>query len=78
MTKQTIIKLQLQVGADHTIRLPDEVPIGPAEMIVLPRMVESEAPPEARGLFKDSPEPVDQAMAHIAEMRSRSRIRPAK
>ena len=79
MTKQTAIKLHVEVGADHTIRLPDEVPVGPAEVIVLsPVATTGEAPPEALGLFKDSPDLVDQAMAHVSEMRSRSRLRPAK
>ncbi len=35
MSKQTAIKLKVEVGADHTIRLPDEVPMGPVELIVL-------------------------------------------
>jgi hypothetical protein len=79
MTKQTAIRIHVEVGADHTIRLPDEVPLGPAEVIVLtPGAVTGAPPPEALGLFKDSPELVDQAMAHVAEMRSRSKIRPAK
>lgn len=78
MTKQNAIKLLVEVGADHTIRLPDEVPIGPAEVIVLTTVRSEAPPPEALGLFKDTPELIDRAMAHVAEMRSRSRMRPAK
>lgn len=29
------IRLRVMVGDDHTIRLPDEVPVGEAEVIVL-------------------------------------------
>jgi hypothetical protein len=29
------LKLDVQVGKDHLVRLPDEVPMGPAEIIVL-------------------------------------------
>ncbi len=36
-----------------------------------------EAPPtEALGLFKDTPDVIDRALEHVAEMRSRSRLRP--
>ena len=77
--KQNAIKLLVEVGADHTIRLPDDVPIGPAEVIVLITTVASEVPPpEALGLFKDTPELIDRAMSHVVEMRRRSRMRPAK
>ena len=79
MTKQTAIRVQVEIGADHTIRLPDDTPTGPAEVIVLMRSEDpAEHPPEALGLFKDTAELVDEAMAHVAEMRSRSRVRPAK
>lgn len=37
MASQTAIRVRVEVKADHTIRLPDEVPVGPAEVIVLPR-----------------------------------------
>lgn len=76
--KQTAIKLLVEVGADHTIRLPDDVPLGPAEVIVLSTVQSDAPPPEALGLFKDTPELFDRAMAQVAEMRSRSRMRPAK
>lgn len=79
MTKQNLIKVHVEVGADHTIRLPDEVPVGPAEVIVLSHVAMiGSAPPEALGLFNDSPDLVDQVIAHVSEMRSRSRLRPAK
>ena len=32
---KSALKLDVQVGEDHLIRLPDEVPVGPAEIIVL-------------------------------------------
>jgi hypothetical protein len=39
---KSALKLDVQVGEDHLIRLPDEVPVGPAEIIVL--VEESTAP----------------------------------
>ena len=32
---QTAVKLTVEVGDDHVVKLPDEVPVGPAEIIVL-------------------------------------------
>jgi hypothetical protein len=32
---QTAVKLTVEVGVDHVVKLPDEVPVGPAEIIVL-------------------------------------------
>ena len=29
------MKLTVEVGQDHVVKLPDEVPVGPAEIIVL-------------------------------------------
>jgi hypothetical protein len=29
------LKFETQVGPDHLVKLPDEVPVGPAEIIVL-------------------------------------------
>jgi hypothetical protein len=80
MSKQTAFKLNVEVGPDHTIKLPDEVPVGPAEVIVF--MTDDAGrsngePPEALGLFKDEPELVDEVMTHVRELRSRSRMRPA-
>jgi hypothetical protein len=79
VTKQTAIKLSVEVGPDHTIKLPAEVPEGPAEVIVLvtEQAAAVAAPPDALGLFKDEPEIVDQMMKHVRELRSRSRMRPA-
>ena len=78
MTKQNAIRLLVEIGADHTIRLPDEVPVGPAEVIVLTSVPSEAPPPEALGLFKDTPELIDRVMDQVVEMRSRSRMRPAK
>jgi hypothetical protein len=71
------IKLRVQVGPDHTLKLPAEVPVGPAEVIVLV----DERPDEGRaksllGLFADEPEVVDEAMGHIRAHGSNWRIRP--
>jgi hypothetical protein len=32
---QPAVKITVDVGPDHVIKLPDEVPVGPAEIIVL-------------------------------------------
>lgn len=80
MSRQTAIKLMVDVGADHTVRLPDEVPVGPAELIVLideGRNGAKPLPPSPIGLFKDEPETVDALMDHVREIRLASRVRPA-
>jgi hypothetical protein len=80
VTKQTAFKLSAIVQADHTVRLPDDVPIGPAELIVFVKDHESGALPALRapspiGLFEDDADVVDEAMGHISEMRASSRMR---
>ena len=40
---QHALKLNVDVGEDHLVRLPDEVPVGPAEIIVI---VGTQAPEE--------------------------------
>jgi hypothetical protein len=52
---KSAVKLDVQVGDDHLVKLPDEVPVGPAEIIVL---VENKPTP---GLLEDF-EPVEPAM----------------
>ena len=77
MTKQTAIKLRVEVGEDHIVKLPAEVPVGPAEVIVM--VDEVPAPRGAKsllGLFADEPEVVDEAMVHVRAMRQNWRIRP--
>jgi hypothetical protein len=32
---KSALQMNVQVGEDHLIKLPDEVPVGPAEIIVL-------------------------------------------
>lgn len=32
---KSALKMNVQVGEDHLVKLPDEVPVGPAEIIVL-------------------------------------------
>ena len=40
---ENALRLRVIVGKDHTIRLPDEVPLGEAEIIVLmPKITEEE------------------------------------
>ena len=78
MSRQTAIKLRVDVGADHTVRLPDDVPVGPAELIVFIEEITSaakESPPSPIGLFKDEPEMVDEIMDHVRETRAQSRMR---
>jgi hypothetical protein len=78
MTKQTAIKLHVEVREDHTVKLPAEVPVGPAELIVL--VDEAPAASTAKsllGLFADEPEVVDEAMGHVQSLRQNWRIRPA-
>jgi hypothetical protein len=79
MSKQTAIKLRVDVGPDHTIRLPDDVPLGPAEIIVLvPEQPERyEASGGLVGLFADDTQMVDEVMALVHERRKNWRIRPA-
>ena len=79
MSKQTAIKLKVEIGADHMARFPDEVPVGLAEVIVLV----DEAPKNGAegeksllGLFADEPEVVDEAMEHVRERRKNWRMRP--
>jgi hypothetical protein len=79
VTKQTAIKLRVEVGPDHTIRVPDDVPVGPAEVIIL---VDAQSAPTPAmrsvvGLFADDAESVDEAMAFVRERRKTWRIRPA-
>ena len=64
---------------DLAARFPDEVPVGPAELIVLV----DEAPKNGAkgeksllGLFADEPEVVDEAMEHVRERRKNWRTRP--
>jgi hypothetical protein len=79
MAKQVAIKFHVQVGADHTLTLPAEVPVGPAEVIVLvderPRDASGEK--SLLGLFADEPEIIDEAMAYVRAHRQNWRIRPA-
>lgn len=80
MSRQTAIKLKVEVGRDHTIKLPDEVPEGPAELIVLVPESSSARPIAGKsllGLFANEPEVVDEAMVHVHERRKRWRMRPA-
>jgi hypothetical protein len=79
MSKQSAIKLHVEVGPDHTIKLPDEVPVGPAELIVIIEE-RSEAPDPAGliGLMADEPDVMDDVMKHIRERRERWGRRPVE
>ena len=60
------------------MRLPDDVPIGPTELIVFVKEHESGALPVAPspiGLFENDVDVVDEAMGHVREMRASSRMR---
>jgi hypothetical protein len=77
MAKQVAIKLRVQVGPDHTLKLPAEVPVGPAEVIVLVDERQNEGSTKSLlGLFADEPEVVDEAMGYVRAHRSNWRIRP--
>jgi hypothetical protein len=70
MVKKTAIRLHVEVGADHLVRLPDSVPAGPVDLIVL---VPNGAAPQPRsllGLFADDPAAADDALAGARELRS--------
>lgn len=79
MARQTAIKLNVQVGPDHTVTLPAEVPVGPAELIVLvdERPIRANAAKSLLGLFANEPEVVDEAMGYVRAHRQNWRIRPA-
>jgi hypothetical protein len=59
------------VGSDRMVRLPSEVPAGPAELIVLvdDRAHDSRRGRELFGLFAHEPEVVDEAMAYVRARR---------
>jgi|HubBroStandDraft_1064217.scaffolds.fasta_scaffold02155_7 hypothetical protein len=75
MAKQTAIKLHVEVGADHTVKLPAEVPVGPAELIVLVDEG-ANAATSLLGPFANEPEVVDEAMGYVRAHRQKWRIRP--
>ena len=45
-SRRPTLKVRVQVTSDHVVRLPSEVPVGPAELIVIPG--EDSAPTDAR------------------------------
>jgi hypothetical protein len=51
---KSALTMHVQVGEDHVVKLPDEVPVGPAEIIVL---VEETATPS----LLDDFEPIEPA-----------------
>jgi hypothetical protein len=76
--KQTAIKLRVEVRPDHTIRVPDDIPVGPAEVIVLlDRPAADAAEKSVLGLFAEESTGIDEAMAYVRERRKSWRIRPA-
>jgi hypothetical protein len=78
MTQQTAFKLHVDVREDRTIKLPADVPVGPAEVIVLVDAVPApRATKSLLGLFANEPEVVDEAMGHVLALRRNWRVRPA-
>jgi hypothetical protein len=79
MERQTAIKLHVEVGADRLLKLPDEVPLGPADVIVLVALPSNESSERGLlGLFEEEPEVVDDAMEYIRSHRQNWRIRPVE
>ena len=71
MSRQTAIRLRVELREDRVVKLPAEVPVGPAEVIVLVE-VPATAPRASKsllGLFADEPEVVDEAMAYVHRRR---------
>jgi hypothetical protein len=75
MSRQTAIRVHVQVGPDHTVRLPDDVPEGPAGLIVLVKEGDRTGPPSDSllGLLSDEPEMAEEMTRHIREARARWR-----
>ena len=76
MPKRNAITLHVEIARDHTVRLPDHIPVGPAEVVVLI----DHRPSEERaieksvlGLFADDAEIVDEALAYVRERRKNYR-----
>jgi hypothetical protein len=76
MRKQIAIRLHVEVREDRSVTLPDEVPAGPTEIIVLvdepatgPRVAKS-----LLGLFADEPDVVAEAMAYVRCQRQSGRF----
>jgi hypothetical protein len=78
MTKQTAIKVRVEIGTDRMVRLPVEVPAGPAELIVLVTEQESGTLPVVLnpiGLFREDSALLDDLMEHVRAGREESRMR---
>jgi hypothetical protein len=74
---QQPIKLHVTIGRDHTVKLPDDVPEGPAELIVLVAGAPAAAGSEGLiGMMSDEPEIMDAVMEHARTLRRRLRVRP--
>jgi hypothetical protein len=75
--KRTAITLHVEIEPDHTVRLPDHVPVGPAEVVVLIDHRPSEERTVEKavlGLFADDAEIVDEALVYVRERRKNYRI----
>lgn len=77
MPKQTALKLHVEIGANRTVQLPNEVPAGPAELIVVfpDRGTDDSAALSPIGLFQDEPALIDEVMEYGRATRSESRMR---
>jgi hypothetical protein len=69
------IRVRVQVPADHLVKLPDEVPVGPVELIVfvptVPQARSSLRVALARELLRTSPKQRSDSTALIREDRMR-------
>jgi hypothetical protein len=76
VSKRTAITLHVEIEPDHTVRLPDHIPVGPADLVVLidDRPNEEHAVEKSvLGLFADDAEMVDEALAYVRERRKNYR-----
>lgn len=72
------VRLRVELSEDRMVKLPAEVPVGPAEIIVLVE-VPTTAPRAGTsllGLIADEPEVVDEAMAYVRSQRRDRRVGP--
>ena len=70
---QRAIRLEVTIDSDHVIRIPDEVPVGPAEVIILLGATGSHSGrvARARELIESCPEQSTDSAKLVAEDRLR-------
>jgi hypothetical protein len=77
--KRNAITFHVEIEPDHIVRLPDHIPVGPVEVVVLIDHRPSEertAEKSVLGLFADDAEVVDEALAYVRERRKTYRAGP--